>query len=483
MTAMTTDPQLQRGAQPGAAPIQGTIPSYGTLWKRTPGSAVYLLVIFVVAMVSISVLAALFWTGIGLLAIVIGLPIVVGTLLVARGFGVADRFLLRLTGQEPIDEPAWNRDRTDASGFWMTLTRPLRNGHYWLYLLHGMIVSPIISTITFALTVAWLSISLGGLTYWFWGVFIPRGDGAGVWGDNVAEALPWLFGGLDPRGVEVALYLIAGVICAVTLPWVLYGLAWVHHAVAKAMLGPWRTDALAQEVRAEAAARGAAVHAEDVSLRRLERDIHDGPQQRLVRLQMDLAALERRAESGDTEEATRLAQEARGQAKAALDELRALSSGVAPPLLQDRGLAAALSALASESPLSVTAEIDPAVDTAVGADVARNVYFIVAELLTNAVKHSGASGVALKAALRAPAAGSPWMLDVWVVDNGAGGAHMSPGHGLEGLRDRVHGLRGVLIVESPTGGPTTVGAHIPLPGSAPEPRFAAAGPLSPVGSA
>ena len=73
------------------------------------------------------------------------------------------------------------------------------------------------------------------------------------------------------------LYLIAGVICAVTLPWVLNGLAWVHHAVAKGMLGPWRTDALVQEVRAEAAARGAAVHAEDVSLRRLERDIHDGP--------------------------------------------------------------------------------------------------------------------------------------------------------------------------------------------------------------
>ena len=349
MTAMTTDLPVERAPQ-AATGAPAAWPGYGTLWKRTPGSAVYLLAIFVVAMVSITVLASLFWTGVGLLAIVIGLPIVVGTLLVARGFGVADRYLLRLTGQEPIAEPAWNRDRTDASGFWMTLTRPLRNGHYWLYLLHGMIVSPIISTITFALTVAWLSIALGGLTYWFWGIFIPRGDNAGVWGDNVAEALPWLFGGLAPQAVEVLLYLIAGIICAVTLPWVLNGLAWVHHAVAKGMLGPWRTDALAQEVRAEASARGAAVHAEDVSLRRLERDIHDGPQQRLVRLQMDLAALERRAEAGDTDSLARLAQEARGQAKAALDELRALSSGVAPPLLQDRGLAAALAALASESP-------------------------------------------------------------------------------------------------------------------------------------
>ena len=69
----------------------------------------------------------------------------------------------------------------------------------------------------------------------------------------------------------------------------------------------------------------------------------------------------------------------------------------------------------------------------------------------------------------------------WTTESG--GAHLSPGHGLEGLRDRVHGLRGVLLVESPTGGPTTVGAHIPLPGSAPDPRFAAAGPLAPVGPA
>ena len=114
------------------------------------------------------------------------------------------------------------------------------------------------------------------------------------------------------------------------------------------MLGRWNSDELAAEVRAEAAARGAAVHAEDVALRRLERDIHDGPQQRLVRLQMDLAALERRAESGDADAAAELAREAQVHAKAALDELRALSSGVAPPLLQDRGLSAALDALVAD---------------------------------------------------------------------------------------------------------------------------------------
>ncbi|HEY9306556.1 MAG TPA: sensor domain-containing protein [Microbacterium sp.] len=463
MTVTTTEPAP---LQPDASrPVTGFWASYGRAWIRTPGSALYLLAVFVLAMISISVLAPLFWTSVGLLVILIGLPLGVLTLLIARGFGVADRFLLLLTGLPEIDEPEWNRDRSDSTGFWMTLTRPIRNAHYWLYLVHGMIVSPLISTISFALTTVWLSVGLGGLTYWFWGSFLPRGgsDGSdGQWGHFVADYLPWLFRGWSSWAVEVTLYLIAGILFTATMPWVLGGLARGHHAVAKGMLGRWNSDDLAAEVRAESAARSAAVHAEDVALRRLERDIHDGPQQRLVRLQMDLAALERRAEAGDADAAADLAREARGHAKAALDELRALSSGVAPPLLQDRGLAAALDALAAGSPLWAQVEIDPAIDRAVSQEVARTVYFVVAELMTNAVKHSGATAATVRASLRRNAAGAPTHLDVWVVDNGRGGAVITTGHGLEGLRERVAGLRGTLVVTSPAGGPTSVGAHIPL---------------------
>ncbi len=159
------------------------------------------------------------------------------------------------------------------------------------------------------------------------------------------------------------LNLIAGIVFAITLPWAMGGFARLHHAVARGMLGRWPSDDLAAEVRAEAAARGAAVQAEDAALRRLERDIHDGPQQRLVRLQLDLAALERRAAAGDSDAAAQLAREAQVHAKSALDELRALSAGVAPPLLQDRGLAAALGAVAAGTALPVGVEIDPAVDT------------------------------------------------------------------------------------------------------------------------
>ena len=443
--------------------------AYGDEWKHVPGRALYLLLVFVLAIAALSILVSLFSTGVGLLILVVGLPIVVLSLFVARGFGIADRYLLRLTGLPVIAEPEWNRDHDENKGFWATITRPLRNGHYWTYLLHGTIVSPIISIVTFALTTAWLSISLGGLTYWFWGVFIPNGDGAD-WGQYVSAALPWLFGGWSSRAVEVVLYLVAGVIFTVTLPWVMSGLARAHHAIAEGLLGRWSRDGLAAEARAEAAARTSAVQAESAGLRRLERDIHDGPQQRLVRLQLDLAALERRAAAGDTDAAAELAREARGHAKSALDELRALSSGVAPPLLQDRGLAAALAAVAAGSALPVSVEIDPAVDTAVLPEVARTVYFVVAELLTNAVKHADASAATLKTSLRRGAV--PPMLDVWVVDNGSGGAHMTPGHGLEGLRDRLAGLRGVLLVESPIGGPTTIAAYIPLtaarPGSSPD---------------
>ena len=474
MTTAITEP-VEGGTPAFDAPVDTSTgafwASYGRWWLRTPGSALYLLVVFVLAMLSISILAPLFWTSVGLLILVIGLPLLVGTLLVARGFGVADRFLLRLTGLSEIPEPEWNRDDPGRTGFWMTLTRPVRGAHYWAYLVHGMIVTPIVSTITFALTTVWLSVGLGGLTYWFWGMFLPRGtvgDGSGgEWGHYVADAVPWLFGGWAGWAVEVVLYLVAGILFTFTMPWVLGGLARAHHAIAQAMLGRWHSDSLAAEVRAEAAARGAAVHAEDVALRRLERDIHDGPQQRLVRLQMDLAALERRAEAGDADAAAQLAREARGHAKAALDELRALSSGVAPPLLQDRGLAAALDALATTSPLVVQVDVDPAIDRAVSQEIARTVYFVVAELMTNAVKHSGGSGATLKAALRRTPSGAPTDLDVWVVDNGGGGAAITPGHGLEGLSERVAGLRGMLVVTSPPGGPTSVGAHIPLTPGAP----------------
>jgi signal transduction histidine kinase len=200
------------------------------------------------------------------------------------------------------------------------------------------------------------------------------------------------------------------------------------------------------------------VQAEDASLRRLERDIHDGPQQRLVRLQMDLATIERRLE-GDPDSARTLLVEARDQARETLDELRALSRGFAPPILQDRGLGVALESLASRSPVPVIVEVELA-DGALPAPIERNAYFIAAELLTNAAKHSQATAIRLRVGTRDTGPTGHW-IDVWVTDNGRGGATRTPGHGLAGLDERVQGLRGMLVIDSPVGGPTTIGAHLP----------------------
>lgn len=143
------------------------------------------------------------------------------------------------------------------------------------------------------------------------------------------------------------------------------------------------------------------MRAEEQALRRLERDLHDGPQQGLIRMQMDLDLLGRRIARGETVGAEELAAETRNRTQAVLDELRALSAGVAPPLLADRGLAAALTALAAAAPVPVTVRLDPGLDAALGPEVARTVDFTIAELLTSIAKHAGVSQAWLEADLLA----------------------------------------------------------------------------------
>ncbi len=430
---------------------------YASLWSRVPGTTTYLIASFVVSMIAISILSGVFFAGLGMVILVVGLPMMSGSLQLAKGFGVAERAMLGWTGLPPVAAPVWPKLAADAH--WTArLLAPLRSGHHWSYLLHQLIINPVVSTVTFALTITWWATSLGGLTYWLWQGFLPEPD-VDPWAVWLRDQVPLLHG-WTPAAAEGAVYLGAGVLFGVTLPWVIRGLGHLRHAIAVAMLGRWPADDLAVRATAEAEARQSAVHAEDTAMRRLERDLHDGPQQRLVRLQLDLAATERRAAAGDTDQAVAYAREAQQQAKAALDELRALSRGVAPPLLADRGLVAALGALAEESPLRVRTDLDPMLDTSVPPEVARAIYFVVAELLTNAAKHSRGSEAAVSARIQWD---EPTRLRVTVTDDGRGGAVFSEGHGLTGLQERLHGLRGTLTVESPPGGPTRMDVVVPLP--------------------
>ncbi|WP_290860764.1 sensor histidine kinase [Hamadaea sp.] len=232
--------------------------------------------------------------------------------------------------------------------------------------------------------------------------------------------------------------------------WLLRQLASAQVRVAVALLAPGEHGRLVRRAQELAVTRARVVDAQAAELRRIERDLHDGAQARIVAAGMTLALAERRARHGNADIADDVAT-ARRQLDEALAELRRLVRGIHPPILTDRGLAAAVSALAGDSPVPVAVSIEvperlpPAVESAA--------YFVVAEGLANAVKYAGATscGVTMSAGDR---------LVTEVVDDGAGGADPG-GSGLDGLRRRIEALDGTFTVISPNGGPTRLRAEIP----------------------
>ncbi|MCI1749451.1 MAG: histidine kinase [Acidipropionibacterium sp.] len=206
-----------------------------------------------------------------------------------------------------------------------------------------------------------------------------------------------------------------------------------------------------QELERTRASRTAGRVAESEGLRRLERDLHDGPQQRLIRTLMDLGRAER-AISEDPQRAGALIGEIRGQTNDTLAELRRLSRGIAPPLLVDRGLAAALAEIAGNSVIPTTVRCP---SDRLPLHVETGVYYVASEALANANKYSGASRISIDVAIgRQDAA-------VRIADDGVGGAQSLAGHGLEGLAERVASLEGALQIDSPAGAGTRVEAVIP----------------------
>ena len=476
MTA-TMDSAMTTPSSTSAAPARPTPerPLYLRLWGGVPRELGYLFIAFPIATVGFAVSIALFNTGVGtLVTFFIGLIVLIAGLYVARGFGTLDLALLRWVGQPAITAPDW-RDNQARPGFFGWLRNVLGNGHYWLYLLWLGLVDFIVATVSWSIMISWVATALGGVTFWFWQLFLPVPS-------NPVYPAHWLLvhigfpiDGADPRAVDIVAYLLVGLVFLATLPFVTRGLVSLHWLVAKGMLGAFRSEALTREVESLSSSRTAAVAAEGTALRRLERDIHDGPQQRLVRLQMDLAAADRQLDA-DPSAARTLLTEAMQQSKDALEELRALSRGFAPPLLLDRGLVAALDSMASRSSIPVTFVSAVPEGTVLNPELERNTYFLAAEAITNAEKHSGAKNVTMRVWVRdEPDAGGAW-LDLTVSDDGVGGAAANEGHGIAGLEERVHGLGGTLTVTSPQGGPTVVLAQLPITGPTPSSTRAAMSP-------
>ena len=382
------------------------------------------------------------------LALAAGLSVVVGGVLLlpvvvyaARSEAFFERLRLRGMLRRPARTPTYATARP-GDGFWRRAMRPVRDPQSWLDVTWAL-VSPVTATFGFVVAVTWWAGALGGTTYWFWQRFIPR--------EGNDRGLAYFLGLGNSRAAESLVELVLGLVLLVTLPWVLRGVAVLHGGLATSLLCS-RAELQAEVARVESS-REAAREAEATSLRRLERDIHDGPQQRLVRLSMDLGRARHRLDS-DPDGAAEIIDGALAQARETVEELRALSKGVAPPLLVDRGLRAAIEEMVAQSPVPVDCRLD--LPATLPPHVETTAYFFVAEALTNVAKHSGARSATVHV----------WhderSLQVSVTDDGVGGAHLAKGLGIAGLRQRLEAADGTLRLDSPSGGPTTLAATIPL---------------------
>ncbi|HEV7980102.1 sensor histidine kinase [Amycolatopsis sp.] len=318
-------------------------------------------------------------------------------------------------GRALVREPATWRDLA-----WLLLLFPLG--------LAGALSGVVVAVVDLATIVA---------PVWLWSVPNPY----------LPPIVDWLFNTTGGRFVLTAL----GLALAPTAWWLVTGVAGVQARVAAALLEPGPRLRLARRARELASTRRRVVDAQAAELRRIERDLHDGAQARIVAAGMTLALADRKMRlSGQP--ARDDVSTARRQLDEALAELRRLVRGIHPPILTDRGLAAALAALAGDAPLPVEihagdlGEPAPAVESAA--------YFVTAEALANAVKHAAATTCTITLTREAD------VLTVEIHDDGRGGADAS-GSGLDGLRRRVEALDGTITVTSPVGGPTIVHTELP----------------------
>ncbi|MFF7182091.1 sensor domain-containing protein [Streptomyces sp. NPDC008121] len=330
--------------------------------------------------------------GVGLSVTVIGLPLLAFGLSGARGLGRAERARARALLGVRVDEPS---------------RLPRRHGFFpWLW---SSLKDP----------VAWRTVLYS---------FIR---------------LPW--GVLTFTATLVALLVLWPV-----LPFVARGLTNADRGMVRGLLSP--SDELERRVAELESDRGVVVDTAAADLRRIERDLHDGAQARLVALAMGLGlAKEKLLE--DPEAAAAMVDEAHGEVKLALQELRDLARGIHPAVLTDRGLDAALSSIAARCtvPVKVTVDLDRRPAEAIEGIA----YFTVSELLQNVSKHARARSASVEV----------WRRDdrllLQVSDDGCGGARLDGGTGMAGLAERLGAVDGLFVLDSPEGGPTTVTAELP----------------------
>ena len=402
----------------------------------TYGGIAYLLLALPLGIAEFTFLVAAISLGAGLAITLIGIPILIATVYAWRWIAQLERRLIEALTGRVIADPY--RPVPPEGSSWRRLGARLADPATWKDLVFLALQLPL-GAVAFILTASVLSVGVAALfaplTFWA----IPDGIDLGV---VVVDTLP----------EALVLGVLGAVVLRVGIP-ALGALARLYGAYAELLLGSNADPVLTAQVSDLRDARSRIIEAADAERRRIERDLHDGAQQRLVALALTLRMAEKRAEQGDPQ-AAELVRNAGDEAGLALKELRDLARGIHPAILTNRGLAAALDDLAGRAPVPV--EVTAAPGERLPDQVEAAVYFVVSECLANVGKHAQAQRATVAVTVREGA------LEVVVGDDGVGGAELSAGSGFQGLQDRVGALEGTLEVDSPHGTGTRVRAMIPL---------------------
>jgi signal transduction histidine kinase len=275
-----------------------------------------------------------------------------------------------------------------------------------------------------------------------------------IWGATLALLSAPVWEGATPQWIW--LLVLAGVALLPIAASLTQLVAVLHRAVIGGLICTSETRELRRQVETLRESRSAVLDAEAGELRRIERDLHDGAQQRLVMLTIDLGLASERIDT-DPAAAKELVLEARTEAQQALAELRSLVRGIAPAILLDRGLVPAIESISARGAVPTSVRSDLPAGGRLPEAVERAAYFVVAEALVNVAKHSRAT----RCEVRCRREGSDLVVEVW--DDGVGGASVGLAGGLTGLTGRVEGVDGTFSVSSPDDGPTLVRAAMPVP--------------------
>jgi signal transduction histidine kinase len=393
---------------------------------------------FWVELFAFGLAVAAFSSGVSLLFVGIGFVVIGLTIEGCRLVAQIERSRATLADPRPLLPHPY---RPYGTGIRDLLLAVFVDINRWRNVVYVFVAFPLTALEFLVIAVLWsASLALLSLPLLFITTGLPAGLAAG--------------GAVSPAAVAV----VGGLVGLVLLPvaaTVAQGLMKLHRAVIAGLLCDSERRALERRVETLEDSRRAVIDVGATELRRIERDLHDGAQQRLVMLTIDLGMAVEKIDA-DPAAARALVVEAQDQARLALAELRDLVRGIAPAILLDRGLVPALSALAARAPIPTTVTSTLPEGIRLSDAVERAAYFVVAESLANVAKHASAT----RCDVRVRAEERGLVVETW--DDGAGGARVVPGGGLAGLAGRVEALDGALTVESPAGGPTTVRAEFPV---------------------